>query len=109
MAQQEETKLKCIDYTEGAKISDFLRGIEEFVRYQSKETCADSEHKAIFIVAVDGDKVICSPLGDRRKNIVAIASAMKAENDVANIITLASMLFCGKNKTLDDLIKDIAK
>ena len=109
MAQQEDTKLKCIDYTEGAKISDYLRGIEEFVRYQSKETCADSEHKAMFIVAVDGKNIICSPLGDRRKNIVAIASAMKAENDVANIITLASMLFCGKNQTLDDLIKDIAK
>lgn len=109
MAQKEEKKLECIDNTGGEKTSDFLNGIEYFIKYQSQEINADPEHKAIFIVATDGKRILCSPLGNRRKNIAAIASAMKAEEDVANIVELAEMLFCGKHQTLDDLIKDIAK
>lgn len=107
MTEQEE--IKCIDYTNGEAKSEYLKGIEEFVKYQAKETMADSEHKSIFILAVDGEQILSTPLGNSRNIIVAIASAMKADKHIADILTLASMLFCGQFKSTDDLIKDILK
>ena len=106
---KEETKIKCTDYTNGAEKSEYLKGIEEFANYQSKETLADTEHKAIFILAVDGDKILTCPLGTNKKLIVALASAMSANENISKMLTLASMLFCGQGKTIDDLIKDITK
>lgn len=108
-SKQKEEKIKCTDYTNGAEKSEYLKGIEEFANYQSKETLADTEHKAIFIMAVDGDKLLCCPLGTNRKLIVALASAMKVNENAANMITFASMLFSGQGKSTEDLIKAIFK
>ena len=108
-SNQKEVKLECIDQTNGETKSGYLKGIEEFLKYQSKETHADVENKALFIVAADGNQVICSTLGKLRKNILLITSAMQSDQDIANVITLASLLFTGKYHTVDELIEDIAK
>lgn len=109
LSKKKEEKRKCIDYTNGAEKSEYLKGIEVFSNSQSKETLADTEHKAIFILAVDGDKLLCCPLGTNRKLIVALASAMKINENAANMIILASMLHSGKNQIINALIKDIKK
>lgn len=109
MAQKEEKKLECIDNTGGEKTSEFLNGIEDFIKYQSQEINADLEHKAIFIVATDSKHVICSHFGMCRKNIIAIATAMKQDEDIATMIKSAPLLFSIMGTKIDYIIKNIMK
>lgn len=89
-----EDKLNVIDKTDGAPQSDFLVGINSFVKYQSKEISCKKD-KALLIVADDSEsnQISCSVIGHYSTLIEDIVELMESENSVRNIILEAAFAY----------------
>ena len=103
--QKEETK--CITANDGRPFSEYLQGVEKFIKKESKITLADKEKNGLFIMATDSDQVICAPIGYPLNIISGITSAMNDDLDIAFIVMAAAYQYHGDN--IVNLIKKVLK